>query len=70
MSNGPKVANMIVLSQYFENSFKNRGVKIMIYILLEPIKSKGQSFCFAEGFILEYPAFFLSIGVLYVKIAL
>ena len=37
MPNGPKVANIIILSQYFGSSFKARGAPIIISILLKPI---------------------------------
>ena len=35
MSNGPEVANIIILSQYFGNSCKNRAAKIMKSIHLK-----------------------------------
>jgi len=44
MVNGPKVANVIILSQYFGSSFKTRGAPMMIYILFKSIEEQGACF--------------------------
>jgi len=44
MPNGSKVANIIIVFQYFRSSFKTRGALIMITLLLYPILEQRACF--------------------------